>query len=185
MPLNGFGEFRCDHIRFFWARACSRRCRLWPRPRRCRRRLRLRRRAPAPAQPLREPSIAPAPDWIEPLPVPAANPALRDRPIQTLLASNQTLYGADSQENYTELTFLIQNAQGLQGLGNITLPWQPDQSELIIHKVQIVRNGTVIDQLAGGHPFTVLRRENGLKSATLDGVLTAVSSPKASPSATS
>src|SRR5438874_1657312 len=102
---------------------------------------------PAAAAPvLREPSIAPAPDWIEAMPLATANPALRDRPIQTLLASNQTLYGTDSQENYTELTFLIQNAQGLQGLGNITLPWQPDQADLIIHKVQIVRNGTVIDQ---------------------------------------
>jgi tetratricopeptide (TPR) repeat protein len=134
--------------------------------------------APAAAATQREPSIAPAPDWIEPVPVPAANPALRDRPLQTLLSSSQTLYGAGSQDNYTELTFLIQNAQGLQGLGNITLPWQPDQSELIIHKIQIIRNGTVIDQLAGGHPFTVLRRENNLESATLDGVLTAVMQPE-------
>ena len=122
--------------------------------------------------------MAPVPDWVEALPLPTANPALRDRPLQTLLSSNQSLYGPDRQDNYTELTFLIQNAQGLQGLGNITLPWQPDQSDLVIHKVQIIRNGQVIDQLAGGHPFTVLRRENGLESATLDGVLTAVMQPE-------
>jgi tetratricopeptide (TPR) repeat protein len=134
--------------------------------------------APTLGQPSREPSIAPAPDWLEATAVPAANPAMRDRPIQTLLASFQTLYAADRQDNYTELAFLIQNAQGLQGLGNINLPWQPDQSELIIHKAQIIRNGVVIDLLAGGHPFTVLRRENNLESATLDGVLTAVMQPE-------
>lgn len=133
--------------------------------------------SPAPAQSAREPSIAPAPDWVEQVSVPAANPAQRDRPFQTLLASNQALYGADRQDNYSELTFLVQNAQGLQAFGNITLPWQPDQSELIIHKIQIVRNGNVIDLLAG-HPFTVLRRENNLESAMLDGVLTAVMQPE-------
>ena len=133
--------------------------------------------APTPAT-QGQPIVAPVPDWVEAIPLPAANPALRDRPLQTLLSSSQSLYGPDRQDNYTELTFLIQNAQGLQGLGNITLPWQPDQSELIIHKVQIIRNGQVIDQLAGGHPFTVLRRENNLEMATLDGVLTAVMQPE-------
>jgi tetratricopeptide (TPR) repeat protein len=133
---------------------------------------------PASGQPLREPSVAPAPDWIEPIAIPAANPALADRPFQTLLASSQTLYGADRHDNYSELAFLIQNGQGLQGLGNITFPWQPDQSDLIVHKVQIIRGGQVIDLLAGGRRFTVLRRENNLESATLDGVLTAVMQPE-------
>jgi len=74
----------------------------------------------ATSAPAREPIVAPVPDWVEAIPLPSANPALRDRPLQTLLASSQSLYGPDRQDNYTELTFLIQNAQGLQGLGNIT-----------------------------------------------------------------
>jgi tetratricopeptide (TPR) repeat protein len=133
--------------------------------------------AAAAVQPGREPVVAPAPEWIEHLTLPAPNPALSDRPVQALLVSNQSRYGAGSQENYTELAFLLQNAQGLQGFSNITLPWQPDQSELIIHKVQIIRNGQVIDLLAG-HPFTVLRRESNLESAMLDGVLTAIMQPE-------
>ena len=130
--------------------------------------------APAPAQ---APSIAPPPDWITPQTIPAADPAQADRPVQALLVSNQALYGPGRQDNYVELAFLVQSGQGLQAFSNVTLPWQPDQSELIVHKVQIVRNGQVIDLLAG-HPFTVLRRESNLESAMLDGVLTAVMQPE-------
>ena len=129
---------------------------------------------PAPGH---EPMLAPAPAWISPMTIPAANAALGDRPVQALLVSNQTLYGAGQQDNYNELAFLIQNGQGLQAFSSITLPWQPDQSDLIVHKVQIIRGGQLIDLLAG-HPFTVLRRENNLESAMLDGVLTAVMQPE-------
>jgi tetratricopeptide (TPR) repeat protein/transglutaminase-like putative cysteine protease len=134
--------------------------------------------APADAQAPREPGIAPVPDWVERMTVPTPNPALRDRPVQTLLLTGQSRYGADRHDHYAELAFLIQNAQGLQGLGSIELPWQPDQGELIVHKVQIVRGGTVIDLLANGQHFTVLRRENNLESAVLDGMLTAVMQPE-------
>ena len=129
---------------------------------------------PAPAQ---APSIAPAPDWITPQTIPAADPAQADRPVQTLLVSNQSLFGPGRQDNYTELAFLVQSGAGLQAFSNISLPWQPDQSELIVHKVQIIRGGQVIDLLAG-HPFAVLRRESNLESAMLDGVLTAVMQPE-------
>lgn len=134
--------------------------------------------AGGPARAQREPRIAPPGDWVEQVAIPAPNPAHRDRPIQSLLASSQGLYGAEHIDQYSELAFLVQNAQGLQALGNITLAWQPDQSELIIHKVRIVRAGTAIDLLANGQQFTVLRRENNLESAMLDGVLTAVMQPE-------
>ncbi|MEA3044954.1 MAG: hypothetical protein QOH47_2792 [Sphingomonadales bacterium] len=135
-------------------------------------------RAPAPAaQGSREPTIAPAAAWVEPAAPSTPDPALADRPAQVLLADSQSLYGPDHSEHYANFAFLIQNAQGLQGLGNIILPWQPESSALIIHKVRIIRNGTIIDLLAGGQRFTVLRRENNLESAMLDGVLTAVMQP--------
>ena len=129
------------------------------------------------AQPAREPAVAPVPDWVEPVTIPSANPALTDRPAQSLLVSSQSLYLGDHHDHYTELAILIQNAQGLQALGNIALPWQPDQGDLIVHTLQIIRNGTIIDLLAHQH-FTVLRRENNLESATLDGMLTATIQPE-------
>lgn len=120
------------------------------------------------------PRIAPAGDWIEPVAIPDPNPALADRPFQMLLLAHQNRYGADFQEHHSEMAALVQSSQGLQALGNISLPWQPDHAELVIHKVRILRGGAVIDLLAEGHEFTVLRRENNLESAMLDGVLTAV-----------
>lgn len=127
--------------------------------------------APVAAQ---EPRIGPAPDWVEQIAPGTADPALGDRPFQFLLSNSQSRYGTDRIEHYADLAFVIQNVQGLQALGNIVLPWQPEFAELIVHKVRILRNGTVIDLLANGHRFTVLRRESNLESAMLDGTLTAV-----------
>lgn len=129
---------------------------------------------PAAAAMQREPVIAPAPAWVEPVTLPAADPAMRDRSAQMLLLANQTRYGQGQSDHFAETAILIQNMQGLQSFGSITLPWRPDQADLIIHKVHIIRNGTAIDLLAGGRRFTVLRRESNLESAVLDGVLTAV-----------
>ena len=64
-----------------------------------------------------------------------------------------------------------------RALGSIELPWQPDQGELIVHKVQIVRGGTVIDLLANGQIHGPAG-ENNLESAVLDGMLTAVMQPE-------
>jgi tetratricopeptide (TPR) repeat protein len=130
--------------------------------------------AQAQPQPPEEPAIAPAPDWVEPVAAGTPNPALADRAAQLLLSNSQSLYGTDHDDHYLHFAFLIQNAQGLQGLGTITIPWNPELSDLIIHKVQIIRGGQTIDLLAGGRRFTVLRRENNLESAVLDGTLTAV-----------
>jgi tetratricopeptide (TPR) repeat protein len=129
---------------------------------------------PAAAMERREPAIAPAPAWISPIPIAEADPARRDQPAQMLLLANQNLYGPEHHDHYFETAILIQNMQGLQGFGNITLPWRPEQTDLIVHKVEIIRNGTAIDLLGGGRRFTILRRESNLESAMLDGVLTAV-----------
>ncbi len=134
--------------------------------------------AAAPVAASREPSVGAVPDWVERVEIPAANPQLRERPIQALLLSVQSNYGADLHEGYVEGATLVQSSQGLQIVGNIVIPWQPENSELIVHRVRILRGGAEIDLLAQGHEFTVLRRENNLESAMLDGVLTAVMQPE-------
>ena len=125
-----------------------------------------------------EPLIAPAPDWVEAVAIPAANPALADRPLQNLLVSTQSRHGTDHSELFVEYALTVQTPPGLQAAGNITLPWQPDQGDLIIHKAHILRGSRTIDLLANGQSFTVLRRENNLEMAMLDGVLTAVMQPE-------
>ena len=72
----------------------------------------------------------------------------------------------------------MQTPQGLAGTGNLEFSWQPGMSELVIHKVQIVRAGKAIDLIPADQAFTVLRRENNLEGAVLDGTLTAVLQPE-------
>ncbi|MGA9581445.1 MAG: DUF3857 domain-containing protein [Allosphingosinicella sp.] len=133
--------------------------------------------APAPAA--EQPTVAPAASWIEPVPIPAADPALKDRPVQMLLINGQSRYGKDGVRDYFfEYATLVQTPQGLSGTVNLEFPWQPGLSELLIHKVQIIRAGKVIDLLPQDRIFTVLRRENNLEGAMLDGTLTAVLQPE-------
>lgn len=49
---------------------------------------------------------------------------------------------------------------------------------MTIHKLHIIRGDKVIDVLAGGQTFLVLRRENNLQMAMLDGTLTAAIQPE-------
>jgi tetratricopeptide (TPR) repeat protein len=125
------------------------------------------------------PVIAPAPDWVEALSIPTPNPALKDKPVQPLLLATQSRYLKDGTREYSiEAATLIQTPQGLSAVGNVIIPWQPQMIDLIVHKVRILRDGRVIDLLKNGQQFTVLRRENNLEGATLDGVLTAAMQPE-------
>jgi tetratricopeptide (TPR) repeat protein len=130
--------------------------------------------AVTPAAASREPTVAPAPEWVERPTIPAPNAALADRPVQPLLLTMQNRHQDALHETFVEYAIRVQNSQGLGGAGNIVIPWQPENSDLVVHHARILRGDTTIDLLAGGQQFTVLRRENNLESAMLDGVLTAV-----------
>ena len=81
------------------------------------------------------------------------------------------------QTVYSETSLKIQTPQGLAA-GNISLPWHPETDVLTVHKLLIRRGSQTIDVLKSGQTFTVLRREQNLESATLDGVLTANIQPE-------
>jgi tetratricopeptide (TPR) repeat protein len=125
-----------------------------------------------------EPIIAPHPDWVEAVPLPAPDPARAEAPSQALLVSSQARYGEDGHEFYSEMASIIQKPEGLSGAGTIALPWDPEVSDLIVHSVRLVRAGKTINLLGNGAKFTVLRRENNLEKAMLDGTLTAVLQPE-------
>jgi tetratricopeptide (TPR) repeat protein len=129
------------------------------------------------AQSAEEPVVAPAEAWVDQVPIPGADASQADKPLQPLLFTAQSRY-ADRTEYYVEWASLVQTPQGLAAMGNLVIPWQPDRSELRVHKAEIRRGGAVIDLLARTQPFTVLRRENNLEAAMLDGVLTAVMQPE-------
>jgi len=121
-------------------------------------------------------TIAPAEAWVKPVPIPAAT-APDSAAIRFLLEDIQTRFGPDGDETYGETAIRFQTPQGLQA-GAVALPWNPETDALTVHKVHIVRGDQVIDVLAAGQTFTVLRRETNLELATLDGVLTAAMQPE-------
>jgi tetratricopeptide (TPR) repeat protein len=122
-------------------------------------------------------NYGPAPDWVEPVPVPKDDGNMADAPAKALLRSYQLRFTETSSENYSEDYIRLQTPQGVQALGNIVLPWRPDTDVFTVHKFHLLRGDEVIDILANGQTFEVLRRENNLEHAALDGILTATIQP--------
>lgn len=57
--------------------------------------------------------------------------------------------------------------------GTISAEWMPDKGDLIIHRAELLRDGKVIDLIAEGAQFEVLRREQNLENRMVDGSRTA------------
>src|SRR3984957_2477347 len=124
-----------------------------------------------------KPEFGPPPPWIHAPDVSTAEAAPTDAAVRIILSDWQFNLSASGGEAYFDSLMRVQTSQGLNALGTLTLPWNPETDTLTVHKLHIVRGTQVIDVLANGQTFTVLRRENSLEYATLNGVLTAVIQP--------
>lgn len=118
------------------------------------------------------PVIGPPPSWVRTIAVPQSPNKANEAPVRILLSDQQVKFEAGQQTFYSEVAIKIQTPQGL-AVGNVSFPWRPDTDILTVHKLLIRRGDEVIDVLASGQTFTVMRREQNLESATLDGILTA------------
>ena len=126
-----------------------------------------------------QPSYEPAPAWVKPfaIPKPAASEG-GGGTTRMLLEDSQAKFVPDGLDSYWERAERIETPQGLSSMGNIAFDWNPDTETLLIHRVRIIRDGKIIDLLAAGQKFIVLRRENRLEEAMLDGTLTAALQPE-------
>lgn len=116
-----------------------------------------------------QPLYKPAPAWVQPASLPAATASL---PPLALYDTQQRL--EDGQVwVYSDIVRRIVNAEELGKQTSLTLPWVPDKGDLIVHRLEILRGGDVIDLIAKGQRFTVLRREANLEQQMVTGVLTA------------
>lgn len=140
----------------------------------------------APGWATEKPERGPVGTWVEPFPeAKAKSPAAdsdgalpADAPVALLRLDQQVRFGKDDDERYIDTMAKILTPQGLTAMGTLTISWQPQWVTPIVHKVQIIRGEQVIDVLAGGKEFTILRRESRLESAALDGLLTATIQPE-------
>lgn len=119
--------------------------------------------------------FGPPPAWVHPQAIPPAKAS--EAPVALLLNDQQVSLEHGKITTFTEAAMKIQNSQGLAA-GNVALVWQPATDTVTVNKLHIIRGDKVIDVLANGETFTVLRRETNLDAATLDGTLTATLQPE-------
>ncbi len=89
------------------------------------------------------------------------------------MLDEQTRIADGTVWTYREIGTRAVSADALARMGTLTLNWQPYHGDLIVHRVDIVRDGQHIDVLKAGQKFTVIRREQGLEKLEMNGILTA------------
>ncbi|UYY79135.1 DUF3857 domain-containing protein [Sphingomonas sp. R1] len=113
-----------------------------------------------------------APGWVKAAPAPDPKRTAESDPMIVLFDEQARI--ADGQVwTYFDQAQRVVSAQMLSNVGTVTLPWQPDAGDLIIHRVEIIRGGERIDLVAAGQRFQVLRREQQLEQWQINGTLTA------------
>lgn len=118
---------------------------------------------------------APAPEWAEETDVRAVLEANPDSNNFFVVFDKQTKFEKGQQHYFVELAMRAQSAEFLAEIGKIVRAyWQPDRGDLTIHRLEILRDGKVINALATGTKFEVIRQEQGLNDQMINGVLTAV-----------
>lgn len=113
----------------------------------------------------------PVPDWAvqsEPMSIPV------DAAGAVFIRSQDTEVHLDDKGQllYNAYRIKILHSNALN-LGNLSIVWSPAAGTPVVHRIKIYRNGEVIDVLRDAS-FEILRREDQLETARLDGNLTAV-----------
>jgi hypothetical protein len=127
--------------------------------------------APALAAP--KPSFGPPPKWVEVAGIPEA-PAAEGAPaVQTLLDDNQSRLTPQGDTYYNRRVRKVLKPEGLASLTTFGVTWDPEDEVVTVHTLRIIRNGQTIDLLAKGKKMLVLRREQDLERAMLDGRMSA------------
>ncbi len=123
------------------------------------------------------PLYQPEPAWVKPVSIPDdVKPS--GAAGEMLLDSVQDRLAPGDDESFMEQAVRINAPEGLGQADKLTLTWNPLTDTLAIHRARLLRGGRVIDLLADGRKFTVLRRETNLEAAMIDGELTATLQPE-------
>lgn len=110
------------------------------------------------------------PAWVE---VPPLDPRPAASNAVVVLLEQQARIETGKLTTYLDSAIALDSPEALTKFGTLTANWMPDKGDLIIHRVELIRDGQVIDVLKQGARFEVLRRERGLEQRLVSGALTA------------
>jgi lipoprotein NlpI/transglutaminase-like putative cysteine protease len=108
------------------------------------------------------------PDWVQPAHVVDSKTA---GPAVLALADTQIMIG-DHPVSYAYRAIKINDQTALTPLGRVPIYFIPDYQHVVLHTLQIVRDGVVLDRLPAAQ-VRFLQRETALESYTYSGVVTA------------
>jgi tetratricopeptide (TPR) repeat protein len=112
----------------------------------------------------------PEPEWVEVAELPPAD-SHQGKPMR--LIESQVLLDGGTVWEFRDIALAFETPEMLSQLGTVSANWLPDKGDLIVHRIELVRDGETLDVLADGAGFEVLRRERQLEQRILDGGLTA------------
>jgi hypothetical protein len=126
----------------------------------------------APAAASESPDYGPPAAWIRAQTFAESEPVKTNDAGRLALQDYQIRISEGGTESFIHTVIELRTPQALP-LANLKISWNPATDDVIIHQVLLRRGGSVIDVLARGDKFTILRREQGLEVSMLDGRLTA------------
>jgi hypothetical protein len=127
----------------------------------------------APSQTTRV-SVAPIPSWVQPrewnLPV---NRLLSASPEASRYLLFERQENAAESESFTRVVLLVENQSGVQDSGSLNFGFDPSYQDLRLHRVQIHRQGKVLDRLDRSK-VKIIQPEPGLDGDVFTGRQSAV-----------
>lgn len=117
-----------------------------------------------------QPLYQAAADWTRTIPLADVS---TDTAAAELLIDNQFWFEGGTVYHYFDRVIRVDSPDVLTSEGTLQAQWLPDKGDLVVNSLQILRGDEIIDLIAGGTEFEVLRREQNLESRLLDGQLTA------------
>lgn len=114
-----------------------------------------------------------APNWVQPIQpaYEASNVSGESGGVYYLLIDRQE--NVSEQEKFEHYSYKLLNADGVQNQSDISVSFDPSYQTLIIHNVNIIREGNVLTKLDKDR-VQVIQREQNMDRHLYDGTLTAV-----------
>ena len=108
------------------------------------------------------------PKWVLPHAIPEAKAA---GPAVLQLADTQIMVGEQPQ-SYSHRAIKVNDALVLSNIGRVPIAFIPAYQRVVLHTLQVVRDGAVLDRLPAAQ-IRFIQRETGLENNIYSGVVTA------------